>query len=70
MKLSLELIGVFDMFGIYLKGGSIGSKSGKDNILFIFETKEEAKERAKDWNKMLTPGEKSYYGMRYMVVTL
>lgn len=50
---------------VVMKGGSIGAKSdaGKQ-----FNTSEEAKEYAARMNKQLTPGEKSYYKMKYVVV--
>jgi len=49
---------------VYLKGGSIGQKkSVKD-----FNNKDEAKAYAKRMNKQLTPGEKGYYGMKYVVI--
>ena len=61
-----------------LKGGSIGERkisSARDlkgqpvkGNTSVKSTKEEAKEEAKRRNKMLSPGEKSYYGLRYIVV--
>ena len=46
---------------VTLTGGSIGSKPSTK----IFETEIEAKEYAKRMNKILSPGEKSYYKMKY-----
>jgi hypothetical protein len=59
------------MFILYLKGGSLGeqiyntSKHGR--IVKQFESKEEAKSTAKAYNKILSPGEKKYYGLKYHV---
>ena len=61
-----------------LKGGSIGERSiggaydlkgmqVKGNTS-VKDTKAEAKEEAKRRNKMLSPGEKKYYGLKYIVV--
>ena len=52
-------------FGVFQKGGSIGQ--GKDKPLYSFVDKEEAKQKAKRLRQTLTPGEKSYYGMGYIV---
>jgi len=52
-------------FGVFQKGGSIGQ--GKDEPLYSFVDKEEAKQKAKRLRQTLTPGEKSYYGMGYIV---
>ena len=54
-------------FGVFQKGGSIGQ--GKDKPLYSFVDKEEAKQKAKRLRQTLTPGEKSYYGMGYIVKT-
>ena len=61
-----------------LKGGSIGEKnihsardlkgmSVKGNAS-VKNSKAESKEDAKRKNKALSPGEKKYYGLRYIVV--
>ena len=52
-------------FGVFKKGGSIGQ--GKDEPLHSFVDKEEAKQKAKRLRQTLTPGEKSYYRMGYIV---
>jgi len=52
-------------FGVFSSGGSIGSKN--DEPVKTFDTKEEADAKAKSLNKSLTPGEKSYYKMKYKV---
>ena len=55
-------------FGVFATGGSIGDVRGRDEKpVHSFNTKEEAKERAKRLRKTLTPGEKSYYKMGYVV---
>ena len=46
---------------VTLFGGSIGSRPSTTT----FNTPEEAKDYAKRMNKLLSPGEKSYYKMRY-----
>lgn len=50
-------------FEIKLKGGSIGSIN--DAVYEVVDTVEEAKASVKRRNKQLTPGEKSYYKMKY-----
>lgn len=57
-------------------GGSIGEDkfmthkygSKKCKIVDANLTEEEAKSKAKRWNKMLSPGEKQYYKIRYTAV--
>ena len=65
------------LFAMVFFGGSIGEK--KDSILIdkkgrklvkTFESQEEAKDTAKRWNKMLSPGEKKYYRMKYSAIKL
>lgn len=51
-------------YGVFQKGGSIGSH---DYFVKTNLTKDEAKEYAKRLRKTLTPGEKKYYGMTYVV---
>lgn len=46
---------------VTLSGGSINSKP----LTFTFTTEALAKEYARRMNKLLSPGEKSYYKMRY-----
>jgi hypothetical protein len=48
------------------KGGSIGEQPNR--VVKSFDTPEEAKEYAKRMNKNLSPGEKQYYGIKYVVV--
>ena len=69
-------------FVVVLKGGSIGEKTIRDlrslkntklnKSIFkdIFSTKDEAKLKAKSLNKQLSPGEKKYYGMKYIVAAV
>jgi len=58
-------------WAVVLKGGSIGSGKGWNiqgmPIRYSFDSEAEAKEQAKFSNKRLSPGEKKYYGMRYLV---
>ncbi len=51
--------------GVFVKGGSIGSDNTKP--IKTFDSKEEAHEFAKRRRKALTPGERGYYGMGYVV---
>lgn len=48
------------------KGGSVGEQPNR--VVKTFNTPEEAKEYAKRMNKQLSPGEKQYYGIKYVVV--
>jgi hypothetical protein len=48
------------------KGGSIGEQPNR--VVKSFDTPEQAKEYAKRMNKNLSPGEKQYYGIKYVVV--
>jgi len=52
------------MTQVIQKGGPIGSKS---KVVKEFENHEEAKAYAKLRRSFLTPGEKGYYGMSYIV---
>lgn len=57
-------------------GGSIGEDrfmthkygSKKCKLVDGNLTEQEAKDKAKRWNKMLTPGEKKYYRIKYSAV--
>ena len=53
------------MYGVFRKGGSIGRIS--DSPVFITEDKELAKSKAKMFRSFLSPGERSYYKMSYVV---
>jgi hypothetical protein len=67
-------------YAVALKGGSIGEKnirSARDlkgmevkDTASVEKSKADAKETAKRRNKMLSPGEKKYYGLRYIVVQI
>jgi hypothetical protein len=46
-------------------GGSIGASQSR--VVVEFKNHEQAKTYAKSMRKYLTPGEKSYYGMSYVV---
>jgi hypothetical protein len=52
------------MTQVIQKGGAIGSR---DKVVKEFENHEEAKAFAKLRRSFLTPGEKGYYGMSYIV---
>lgn len=52
-------------YGVFRVGGNVGSNN--DKPVKIFASKEEAKEYAKRLRKQLSPGEKSYYRMSYIV---
>ena len=52
-------------FGVFRKGGNMGQ--GNEKLVYSFVDKEEAKQRAKGLRNTLSPGEKSYYGMTYIV---
>ena len=52
-------------YQVIRKGGSIGMSP--NHVVAEFTDKEEAKATAKRYRKMLTPGERSYYGMSYVV---
>lgn len=51
-------------YGVFQKGGSIGSH---DYFICTGLTKEDAKLKAARLRKMLTPGERYYYGITYLV---
>jgi len=63
-----------------LLGGNIGGevihsvKILKDKIIdkdeTIFDTKDDAKTKTKHLNKLLSPGEKRYYGLKYVVAEI
>ena len=59
---AFELI---ESFEVYQKGGSIGEKPGK--AIATFDDEQDAKDKAKRMNKLLSPGEKKYYGISYKV---
>lgn len=60
-------------FWVVRKGGSIGGSNkyyipGKGNVIATFDSKEEAQSVAKSYRSSLSKGERSYYGMGYIVV--
>lgn len=67
-----------DEFALVRVGGSIGSKgsypvyaAGKmGTVVETSNDKEDLKTKAKSMRKSLSPGERSYYGMNYTVITL
>lgn len=68
-----EAIDLSKEFAVVERGGNIGSQSDyvpqfKGRIVKTFDTAAEAKEYAKQRRSRLSPGEKSYYRMTYVVV--
>ena len=61
----MESVEIEEGFTVSMKGGSIGGGKSKGRE---FDTKEEAAAYAKRMNKVLSPGEKKHYGMKYVVV--
>ena len=71
-----------EFYGVFEKGGSIGKSyatrddlqvwSGRDagTLVKVFSSSDEAKNYAKRMRSMLSPGERSYYGMGYFVKKL
>ena len=61
-------------FAVTLKGGSIGEQRGErirgERVIETFDIKAEAQAYAKDMNKTLSKGEKSYYGMKYSAIPI
>jgi hypothetical protein len=65
--ISEEIInGILEVHGVFLKGGSIGSQGG-DKPISTHANPEDAKAKAGRMNKILSKGEKQYYGMKYHV---
>ena len=61
-----------ESYGVYRKGGSIGERDKSDHpkhgkLTKTFDSADEAKSHAKGMNKVLSPGEKTYYRMKYHV---
>lgn len=62
-------------YAVVLLGGSIGEKriskiqqlTNKDIMDEELFSLDKAKEKAKRMNKLLSPGEKKYYGLKYVV---
>jgi tetratricopeptide (TPR) repeat protein len=52
-------------FGVFQRGGSIGDK--EPHAIKTFADKQEALAMCKRYNNLLSPGEKAYYGMKYVV---
>lgn len=53
------------MFGVYRKGGSLGTVSNKP--VYVTESKELAKSKARIYRSLLTAGERKYFKMSYVV---
>ncbi len=58
--------GLEEAYGVFSKGGSIGQKTS-DVPVRVFDDKNEAKEFAARLRKQLSPGEKKYYKMSYVI---
>jgi hypothetical protein len=61
------------MYQVILTGGSIAEQQARKNTprpTNTFSTKADAAVKAKRLNKLLSPGEKEYYGLRYKVVEM
>jgi hypothetical protein len=54
-----------ESYGVFMKGGSIGSKNDPNKPIKVHDTEQDAKDHAKRMNKMLSPGEKNYYRIKY-----
>ena len=54
-------------YGVFAKGGSVGSQRFRDDPLKTFDTKEEATADARRRRSALSKGERGYYGMGYVV---
>ena len=76
-KFVIENLNKDKTYAVVLTGGSIGDKPrprdargyvGNDASTEELFTNKEAKEKAKRMNKILTPGEKKHYGLKYVVV--
>lgn len=61
---------VKEKFGVFRKGGSIGNKNNEENPVAEFDNEDDAKQKAKRLNALLSPGEKTYYGIKYYVKNL
>jgi hypothetical protein len=54
-------------FGVFSSSGSIGSKKDETKPIALFDNEYDAKEKAKRLNSILSPGEKTYYKIKYYV---
>jgi len=54
-----------EKWGVFLKGGSIGTRNNSTGKDIEPMSKADAQAKAKRMNKQLSPGEKKYYKMRY-----
>jgi len=64
----LERKQIKEAYGVYRKGGSMGDPGGK--LMKTFDDQEAAKDYAKRMRSQLSKGEKSFYGMGYVVKPL
>jgi hypothetical protein len=56
-----------ESWGVFMKGGSIGDQNHSGKPAKIFANEIDAKEHASRLNKNLSPGEKKFYGIKYIV---
>ena len=54
-------------YGVFAKGGSVGSQRFRDDPLKTFDSREEAVADARRRRSALSPGERGYYRMGYVV---
>jgi len=54
-------------YGVFAKGGSVGSQRFRDDPLKTFDTREEAVRDARRRRSGLSKGDRGYYGMGYVV---
>lgn len=57
-----------ELWAVYLDGGSMGERNSDPKA--VFDDQAEAKDHSKRMNKVLSPGEKKYYRMKYTVKKL
>ncbi len=72
---SKEGINFEHKFAMVQSGGFIGEINkgnfiNQKKVLFTSDNKEELEIKCKSWNKSRSPGEKSYYKLKYSIVPL
>lgn len=58
-----------EQWGVFMTGGSIGDKKDKKPMK-VFDNKADAKAKAKSLKKGLSPGERDYYTIKFVVKQL
>lgn len=53
------------MYGVYRSGGRLGELTKLP--VYISQDKKDALEKARKWRECLTPGDKTYYRIKYTV---